>query len=104
MKVSASVCFAQALWHTLLYSVPVAKPNSGNLSFNFYQSHSALVCTRLLDHSAISRVRQSKSVPKLHPSTLSQVRSFAPSSFLLLVAMPGAPSSVLAPSSTARSP
>ena len=29
---------------------------------------------------------------------------FAPSSFLLLVAMPGAPSSVLAPSSKARSP
>ena len=45
-------------------------------------------------------------LPRRHPVTL-HVRSDAPCSvrsFLLLVAMPGAPSSVLVPSSTARSP
>ena len=35
------------------------------------------------------------------PSSVLLVMPFAPSSFLLLVAMPGAPSSVLAPSSDA---
>ena len=37
-------------------------------------------------------------------SRLEAIAIRAPSSFLLLVAMPGAPSSVLAPSSKARSP